>query len=147
MKYQVGRLGRAFIIQLEHGDDVMAELVRLAEQEDINTAVLMLIGALRSGGMVLGPEECLVPPRGIEQFFDDGRELIAIGTILRNEEGNPSLHIHGSAGRSGSVLTGCLRRDLQAYLLVEAVMLELDEISVRRIADPNLQVKVLDWES
>ncbi len=146
MKYQSGRLGRVFLVKLEHGDDVIEELSRLAEKEAINSAVVMLIGALKNAVMVLGPKECTVPPQATEHYFDDGREVAAIGTLLRDKEGNPALHMHGSAGRNSSSITGCLRQDLEVYLIVEAIVLELDGIAAQRLLDPYLQVKALFFE-
>ncbi|KUG04095.1 hypothetical protein ASZ90_018502 [hydrocarbon metagenome] len=146
MKYQSGRLGRVFLIQLEHGDDVIKDISRVAVKEDIASAVILLIGALKQGLMVLGPRECIVPPEGMEHYFDDGREIAAIGTLFRDGEGNPALHIHGAAGRGNSSIAGCLRQDLEVYLMVEAVVLELEGIAARRLLDPYLQVKALSLE-
>ncbi len=146
MKYQSGQLGRVFLVKLEHGDDVIREISRLAEKESIVSAVIMLIGALKKGMMVLGPEECTVPPQAMEHCFDDGREIAAIGTLFRDGEGNPALHIHGAAGRSSSSITGCLRHDLEVYLVVEAVVLEFEGIAARRLLDSYLQVKALVLE-
>ncbi len=143
MKYQPGRLGRVFLVKLEHGDDIIKEICRLAEKEAIASAAIMLIGALKQGSMVLGPRECIIPPPAIEHYFNDGREIAALGTLFRDDKDNPALHIHGAAGRSDSSITGCLRQDLEVYLVVEAVVLELEGITARRKLDPNLQVKAL----
>jgi predicted DNA-binding protein with PD1-like motif len=70
----------------------------MAEKKGIDTALVMLLGALRQADIVTGPERCEVPPQPIWHGFDDGRELVAMGTLICGEDGKPTLHLHGAVG-------------------------------------------------
>lgn len=143
MKVQEGRIGRTFLVKFEHGEDLLEEITTLAKRRGIDTAVVMLLGALATGGLAVGPQESTLPPRPIECDFDEGREIIAIGTIISDENGEPTLHLHGAMGRGEHCLAGCLRNDCRIYLTVEGVILEMEGIKARRLMDPLLQVKTL----
>lgn len=143
MKVQEGRIGRTFMVKFEHGDDLIQEILNLAKKKGIDTGFIMLLGALRRADMVTGPRECTVPPEPNWVSFDDGREILAMGTLICNEEGHPTLHLHGGVGREEYSLTGCLRANTEVYLVVEGVILELEGIKARRVLDPLLQMKVL----
>lgn len=145
MKYQEGQIGRVFVVKFEHGDDVLQELVKLAESKNISSAVVFMIGALKSGQMVVGPEECVVPPAGIPFNFDDGREILAVGTLFKNESKKPSLHIHIATGREDKVRLGCLRADAEVYLTVEAVILELNGLKASRTWNEEMKINWLTF--
>jgi predicted DNA-binding protein with PD1-like motif len=144
MKVQEGRVGRTFLVKFEHGDDLIREILALAKKKGINTGFIMLLGALRKADMVTGPKECVVPPEPNWVNFDDGREILAMGTLICDEEGQPTLHLHGGAGREEFSLTGCLRANTEVYLVVEGIILELEGIKARRVLDQLLQMKVLE---
>ncbi|HWP98267.1 MAG TPA: DUF296 domain-containing protein [Syntrophomonadaceae bacterium] len=143
MKVQEGRIGRTFFVTFENGEDLLGETIDLARKKGIHTALVILLGAMRTGGMVVGPRECTVPPVGMERNFNDGREILAIGTIVSDENGEPTLHLHGAAGRGEHSLTGCLRKDCEVYLIIEGVIMEMEGIKARRLMDPVLQLKTL----
>ncbi|MBO8158486.1 DUF296 domain-containing protein [Thermosyntropha sp.] len=145
MKYQEGKIGRIFVIKFEHGDDVLQEIVKLAESKNISAALVFMLGALKSGQLVVGPNECVIPPEGISFKFEDGREILALGTLFKDENRKPSLHIHTAAGREEKVRVGCLRADAEVYLTVEAVILELDGLKAARLFDPDMQLKLLTF--
>lgn len=143
MKIQEGRVGRTFLVKFDHGEDLNQEILALAKKRKIDTAFIMLLGALRKGDMVTGPKECVVPPEPNWSSFTDGREIVALGTIICDEDGQPTLHLHGSAGREEQSLTGCLRAETEVYLVVEGLILELEGIRAQRVMDPVLLTRVL----
>ncbi|MGE5390049.1 MAG: PPC domain-containing DNA-binding protein [Deltaproteobacteria bacterium] len=143
MKYSVGEIGRTIIAKIEHGDDLLESIKELARKEHLESAVFFMLGALKSSKVVVGPREAIIPPEGMPRYFEDGREILAIGTIFVNEQGDPLLHIHGAMGREESVLVGCLRDLSQVYLVVELIIMELKGTAARRLYDPDLLLNSL----
>lgn len=143
MKTQEGRIGRVFLVKFEHGEDLIKELLDLAERKGVDTAFVMLLGALRKADIVTGPEKCEIPPEPIWHSFDDGREVVAMGTLICDQDGKPNLHLHGALGHDKESLIGCLRENSEVYLVVEGVILEMEGIKARRIYDPLLKLRAL----
>lgn len=143
MKYSVGEVDRAIIAKIEHGDDLLGSIKELAKKEKINSAVIIMLGALKSSKVVVGPRELVIPPEGMPRYFDDGREILAIGTIFNNNNEEPLLHIHGAMGREESVLVGCIRDLSEVYLVMELIIIELKGIHAHRLYDPNLLLNSL----
>src|SRR5690554_6077234 len=98
MKYDIGFPGRIIFARADHGENVLVEIKKLAEKEEIKTAVFYLVGALENASLVTGPKECSIPPEPNWNSFGDGRELIGLGTIVSSEN-ELTVHIHGSVGR------------------------------------------------
>ena len=96
---------------------------------------MWLLGALSRGRMVTGPETLELPPTPHWIEFDDGREVVAFGTIFRLES-EPKVHLHGSFGRGDHALTGCLRAESETYLIAEGVVLEIADADAKRVRDP-----------
>ncbi len=135
-------LQEAFFI--EHGEDLLTELKSLAVKENIRSGVILIMGAMKSASLVTGPRECTIPPEPVWRGFTDGRELLAAGTLFW-DEAEPLLHVHGSVGKGDTVLTGCMRGGTEAYLIVEAVILEIQGIDAVRALDPVLGLKTLQF--
>jgi len=89
--------------------------------------------------MVTGPEEPVIPPVPHFVLFEGGWEVFGIGTIYPGE-GGPHIHYHGSVGRSGHALTGCIREKAVTYLIVEAVIMEFTGLTARRDFDEKMQL-------
>ena len=62
MEYAKGKIGRIFTVRIDHGDDLILELIKLSELEHIESAVFTLLGALKEGKLVTGPKESIRPP-------------------------------------------------------------------------------------
>jgi predicted DNA-binding protein with PD1-like motif len=134
MEYTKGRIGRVFTVRIDHGDDLIKELIKLAELERIESAFFTLLGALKEGKLVTGPKESKVPPEPVWSGFDDVHEILGIGNIFL-ENGKPKIHLHVGTGRGDRVKLGCLRGESEAFMVVEAFVLELEGISARRVTD------------
>jgi predicted DNA-binding protein with PD1-like motif len=78
MEYTKGRIGRVFTVRIDHGDDLIKELIKLAELERIESAFFTLLGALKEGKLVTGPKESIVPPEPVWSGFDDVHEILGI---------------------------------------------------------------------
>jgi uncharacterized protein len=134
MQYAKGKIGRVFTVRVDHGDDLILELIKLAELEHIESAVFTLIGALKEGKLVTGPKENIRPPEPVWSGFEDANEILGVGNIFL-EDGKPKVHLHVGTGRGESVKLGCLRGESEVFMVVEAFVLELEGISARRVND------------
>lgn len=134
MEYAKGRIGRVFTVRIDHGDDLILELIKLAEMEKIESAVFILLGALKEGKLVAGPKENRRPPEPVWTCFNDAREILGIGDIFQ-EDGGPKIHLHAGTARGDSVKLGCLRGESEVFMVVEVFIFELEGISARRIMD------------
>lgn len=144
MQYQQGSLGRTFLIKIEHGEPLLDKMQEFLEKERVNQAVFWMIGALETGFFVGGPRNCDIPPEPMGLYFNDGREILAFGTVYPDESLAPSMHIHGAFGREKEVLAGCLRDRASVYLVVEVFLVELTGFDVKRIHDPQLMVRAMN---
>lgn len=134
MEYSKGKVGRVFAVRMDHGDDLILELIKLSELEHIESAVFTLIGALKEGKLVVGPKKSMRPPEPVWSGFDDTHEILGIGNIFL-EDGKPKVHLHVGTGRGDSVKLGCLRGESEVFMVVEAIVFELEGISARRVMD------------
>lgn len=135
MKYQVGRPGRVLIVRFEDRDDVLGNLVELAKKEDIRAAVVYLVGGMRQGSIVVGPEKDEFPPTPVWKTLDESHEVVGVGTIFWLDD-TPKVHFHGAFGKKEMVKVGCLRENSETFLVLEAVIVEIDGVTARRQLDP-----------
>ena len=134
MEYAKGKIGRVFTVRIDHGDDLVLELIKLSEMEHIESAVFVFLGALKRGKLVAGPKENIRPPNPIWIGFDDTHEVLGVGNIFL-EDGKPKVHLHMGAGRGDSIKLGCLRGKSEVFMVVEAFVFELEGLSAKRVLD------------
>ena len=144
MKYSKARQGRIFIVKFEHKDDLLTELKKLAEKEKINFATIIFLGALAKGKIIAGPKKLEVPATGDCLEFNDGREVLGLGTIVRDKNGTHA-HIHAAYGKKKNTLTGCLRDDGRVFITVEAVITEFKGVKVSRAKDKKTGHRLLKF--
>ena len=124
MEYRTGRIGRVIIARVDHGEDLLAELTKLAESERIDQAFFMLIGAIGDAQIVTGPKETTIPPDPMWHSVADAHEILGVGNILL-KDGEPAILLHAALGRGEGSLVGCLRDSVETYLTVEVVIFEI----------------------
>jgi predicted DNA-binding protein with PD1-like motif len=137
MKYSQAKQGRIFIIRLEDGDIVHEEIEKLAKQESIQAASLIIIGgADKDSSLIVGPEEgrskTITP---IEHILDNVHEVVGTGTIFPNERGEPVLHMHIASGRQSNTVTGCVRKGVRTWHILEVILIELIGATAKRVLD------------
>lgn len=135
MKYQRGEIGRIFVVRFEDGDDVLGGLVELAEKENLRAGSFQLVGGMKRGRFVVGPEREEMPPVPVWRELEESHEILGFGTIFR-QGGVPKIHLHGAYGKGDSVRVGCLREASEAFLVLEAVIMEITGVSATRELDP-----------
>jgi predicted DNA-binding protein with PD1-like motif len=135
MRYQTGRAGRIIVARFEDGEDVLANITAIARDEGLRAAVLYLVGGMKGGRFVVGPEEEEMPPRPVWRELEESHEVIGIGTIFW-EGDTPKVHLHGAYGKRDQVRMGCMREDTSTFLVLEAVIMEIQGIEAERALDP-----------
>ena len=131
MEYCKGEVGRVFVVRFDHEDKLLDELTELVIKEKILTGWIQLLGGMRRAEIVTGPEKPIMPPKPIWSKIETAQELLASGSILWDEE-KPILHLHGAMGSKDGTVVGCLRKAVETYLLVEAVIFEFNGIGAFR---------------
>lgn len=142
MQVTEGTLGRVLALRLEDGEEIVECVESAARDHGVSQGIVWLVGAARDGKMVVGPKRLEIPPKRWMMSFDDGRELVAVGTLFPSD-GEATLHLHGALGRSDSTLTGCIQRGSRAFLIVEAFIIEVVGIGGRRELDPSGALRLL----
>lgn len=146
MRYAEMSVGRVFVLRLETGE-VLHEIIEdFSKKNGIKNATVTAVGGIGPGSkMTVGPE--MPVDKGIVPLIhtlDAPHELTASGTIFLDDEGNPMMHMHGSAGREGGSVTGCLRTGVIAWLVLEVVITELIGDSAIRKKDQATGMRILE---
>lgn len=134
MKYTVGKPGRIVVARLEDRDDVLGCLIDIAKKEDIRAGVVHLVGGMREGRIVVGPETDEMPPVPVWKSLGESHEIVGFGTIFWQDD-EPKIHFHGAYGKKDMVKVGCLRGDSETFLVLEAVIIEIEGVKARRELD------------
>ena len=135
MNYQVGRVGRVVVARLGDREDVLGTLYSIAKKEQIRAAVFYLVGGMREARIVVGPERDEMPPAPVWRELGESHEVVGFGTIFYQGD-EPKVHFHGAFGKKDMVKVGCMREKAETFLVLEAVMMELDGITAVREFDP-----------
>ena len=135
MKYQLGRPGRIIIVKLDDGDDVLGSLISIAKKENLRAGVFYIVGGMRAGRIVVGPEEDKMPPTPVWKELGESHEVAGLGTIFWQGD-EPKIHFHGAFGKKDMVKVGCLREKSETFLVLEAVIIEIDGVNAVREFDP-----------
>ncbi len=136
MKVNEGKIGRIFMLRLDDGDMLPGCIEDFAREKGIEVAQVTMIGGIGSGQVVVGPRYSdVMPPEAMLLPVDGAHETAAVGVLAPDEQGNPVLHIHGTLGRAGKTLTGCLRPGVETWLVGEAVIYEI--LGVKAVRRPD----------
>ena len=142
MEYTQGYLGRVFLLKFNDGDILIDELQKLAVKERLKAAAFIFLGALKKGHLVTGPKKPVIPPEPNWITFKAGWEVMGQGTIFTNKSG-PQIHIHATMGKKKRMLTGCVRKDSEVFLVIEAIVFELKGIRATKDIDPRTGLNLL----
>lgn len=146
MKFSEAKQGRVFVIRLEDGDVMHAELERFAREHAIKAAALLAVGgADRGSRLVVGPQEAAARPvQPLEHTLADVHEFAGLGTIFPDETGEPVLHMHAACGREAAAVAGCVRAGVKTWQVMEVVLMELADCRATRAPDPATGFKLLE---
>jgi predicted DNA-binding protein with PD1-like motif len=145
MKYSEAVQGRTFVIRLEDGDIIHLALEKFAREKNIKAASVTVLGGVDIGSiLVVGPEQGRAEKiNPVETVLDEVHECTGTGTIFPDAAGNPVLHMHISAGRKDRTVTGCVRKGVKVWHVLEVIMTELTGTEARRLADRETGFELL----
>lgn len=133
------------MLRLENGDVVPDCIEQFAKKNGIAIGQVILIGGIGDGEVVVGPRDSKeMPPDPMLLPVDGAHELLGIGIIAPDKKGKPILHIHGSMGRAGQTLTGCLRPGVKTWLIGEAIIYEIIGAKAARLIDKKSGFELLE---
>lgn len=139
MKYTQAGVGRTFVLRLEDGEIVHAEIEKFSREHSINAASVFLVGgADKDSKLITGPargREYPITP--LEHTLNDVHECAGVGTIFPDESGAPVLHLHMACGRESSTITGCIRSGVKVWHILEVIITELIDCPAVRAHDPE----------
>jgi predicted DNA-binding protein with PD1-like motif len=145
MKATEGKIGRVFVVRLEDGDVLPECLERFAREKSIHSGQVILVGGIGGGEVVVGPRvPDKMPPDPVLMPVRGAHEVVGVGVIAPDKDGNPVLHIHASLGRGKSVLTGCLRPGVTTWLVAEAIIYEITDMNAQRLPDERSGFTLLE---
>ena len=120
----------------------MPALQGLCDKEGISSGWFFLFGAIQGGRLVAGPREASLPPDPVWREFADPFEIVGMGSIASGG-GPPSIHLHSSLGRGTEVMTGCIRKEGEVFIVVEAMILEILGVRATRSPDERSGLELL----
>ncbi len=142
MKYQIGKPGRMIVAKFDDSDDVLENLASISKRENIRAGVFYLVGGMREGKIVVGPETDEMPPKPVWKELGESHEVFGFGTIFWHQD-KPKLHFHGAFGKKEMVKVGCLREKSETFLVLEAIIIEMEGINAIREIDPEVGMPIL----
>jgi len=145
MKYSQAKPGRIFIIRLEDGDIIHKKIEKFARDQSITAGSLIILGGVDEGSkLIVGPEQGRKKPVvPTEYILDNVHEIAGTGTIFPDEKGNPVLHMHIACGRKSSTVTGCVRKGVKTWHVLEVILFELVDTKAVRALDPATGFELL----
>jgi predicted DNA-binding protein with PD1-like motif len=145
MKFATASPGRIFIIRLEDGEILHETIETFAQEQGIRAAALIVLGGADEGSkLVVGPKNSRAAPvTPMEHILAGTSEATGVGTIFPGEDGHPILHMHIACGREGSTVTGCIRRGVKVWHVMEIILWELTGTDAKRMLDSNTGFELL----
>jgi len=143
MQYQKGRPGRIIIARFGDGEDILKGLKDISQKEEIRAGIVYLLGGMRHGQVVVGSQNDKIPPDPVWRRLNEGHEMMGIGTIFWQDD-EPMIHLHGAFGKKDLVTVGCLRGETGAFIIVEAIIVEIEGTTAVRRIDPSSGMSLLN---
>jgi predicted DNA-binding protein with PD1-like motif len=146
MKYSQARFGRTFILRLEDGEILHETIEAFAREHSITAAAVIALGGADAGSkLIVGPEEGRSKPViPMEHVLDNVHEIAGVGTIFPTKAGKPVLHMHIASGRKDRTVTGCVRRGVKVWQVLEVIIAELVDSRAHRAFDEVTGLELLE---
>jgi uncharacterized protein len=147
MQYQEGSIGRVFALRLEEGDRLPDTLETFAREQNLAAAMVIYVGGAKEGSrLVVGPDasrpDAIVP---LVHSLTGIEEVLAVGTLFPDDQGEPVLHMHAATGREGHATVGCSRAGVEVWLVGEVIILEILGTKGRRRPEPPSGFSLLQF--
>ena len=73
-------------------------------------------------------------------FYTGARNASALN---QGSEGHPLIHMHMACGRDANTVTGCIRRGVKVWKVMEVILFELAGNKARRVLEEDVGFKLL----
>ena len=143
MEYSSGQAGRIFVARLYEGEDLYQSIEKLASDENIKAASVLITGGFREAEVVVGPIQEKPKLEGWYKHFVGPGEALGVGTLYCDEEG-PKLHLHAAMGRGDEMVVGCPRGGAEIFLILEVTIIEIIGVNAARKPDPETGLNLLE---
>ncbi len=146
MKYSMVKLGKIYIIRLEDGEIIHEEIEKFAKKKGIKAGSIQVVGGIDKGSiLIVGPKKSRAEKiEPMEHVLEDAHEVTGTGTIFPDSRGDPILHLHISCGRKTNTITGCVRRGVKVWYVLEVVVQEFKNKTAKRLLDNNTGFELLE---
>jgi len=145
MEYSIGKAGRIVAARLSEGEDLYESVERIAAEENIKAAAVLITGGIRKANVVVGPKAEKPKIVGNYKDFEGPGEVVGVGTIYCDSEG-PKLHIHTAIGKGNQTIVGCPRGGAKTFLILEITIIELENIKASRKPDETTGLNLLSFK-
>jgi len=142
MEYSVGKAGRVIAVRLFEGEDLYESIEKVACDENIRCAAVLITGGVRRANVVVGPKQEKPKIEGDFRTFAGPGEALGVGTIYCDDTG-PKLHMHAALGRGDQSVVGCPRGGAHIFLILEVTIIEIVGIEAGRKLDPESGLNLL----
>jgi len=107
--------------------------------------VIAVGGADAGSKLIVGPEEGRCKPViPMEHVLDNVHEIAGVGTIFPDKDNKPVLHMHIAGGRKDRAVTGCVRRGVKVWQVLEVIIAELVDTRAHRAFDAVTGLELLE---
>jgi uncharacterized protein len=146
LNYTEAKIGRTFILRLQHNETLHEVIEEFASQKKVKSALCFFLGGAQDQSkVVVGPKDGdAMPPHPMMTLLRGVHEACGVGTIFVDEEGKPKLHMHASFGRNDNSVTGCVRLGVSVWQIGEVVILELTGSSAKRAKNKQTGFEFLE---
>jgi predicted DNA-binding protein with PD1-like motif len=146
MEYAVGRCGRIITARLFEGEDLYECIEKIAVDEKIPAAAVLVTGGFRQADVVVGPKQEMPKLIGNFREFTGPGEVLGVGTIYHDSDG-PKLHIHTGIGKGDLAMVGCPRGGAKTFLILEVTIIEILETGGLRKLDESKGLNLLRFDN
>jgi len=146
MEYAVGKTGRVIAARLFEGETLYESIEIIARKENVESAAVFITGGFRKADVVVGPKE--ERPKVVGKFkqFTGPGEVLGVGTLYRDDDKEPKLHLHTAIGKGDETIVGCPRGGATTFLILEITLIEILGIQATRKFDEETGMKLLNIE-
>ena len=145
MEYKEGTLGRVFFLRFDNDEVIYEAVTRFVKEKNIKAGVIHFIGALKNTECVSGPKKTEVPPEPHWHSLHEAHEVMGVATIAWSED-VPKIHMHTAFGKGKDAFVGCIRGESDVFLVIEAIVMEIQGIDAIRAEDKELKINRLTFK-
>jgi predicted DNA-binding protein with PD1-like motif len=82
----MGKPGRIVVVRFSDGEDVLGGIAEICRTEDIRAASFNIVGGMKGGRFVVGPESEEMPPIPVWRELQESHEAVGFGTIFKRAD-------------------------------------------------------------